>query len=107
MKYLIDYNTLEKKQLFPGIIASIAHSDNFTLTRVTLEKGAHLPEHSHPHLQWTHVLAGELEMVVGEENLLLKPGMTAAIPSNMPHSAYALSECIVIDVFNPTRDDLK
>jgi quercetin dioxygenase-like cupin family protein len=107
MKYLIDYNTLEKKVLFPGITASIAHADNFTLTRVTLEEGAHLPEHSHPHQQWTHVLSGELEMEVEGEILLLGPGMTATIPSNAKHSGYARTECIVIDVFNPTREDLK
>jgi quercetin dioxygenase-like cupin family protein len=41
----------------------------------------------------------------GEEKLLTS-GMTAFIPSNVPHGATAVTECRVIDCFLPVREDL-
>lgn len=107
MKYFIDHNKLPHKDLFPGIRASIVHSENITASRVSLEKDAVLPEHSHPHEQWTHIISGELELTVGDETKILNAGMTAAIPSDVPHSGKAISACEVIDIFNPPRNDLK
>ena len=107
MEYFIDHNALPKRELFPGISATIVHSEKITASRVSLAEGAILPEHSHPNEQWTHIISGELELTVGGETRALKPGMTAFIPSNVPHSGKTLRACEVIDIFNPSRTDLK
>jgi len=107
MEYFIDHNELPKRELFPGISATIVHSEQITASRVSLDKGAILPEHSHPNEQWTHIISGELELKVGGETRILTPGMTAFIPSNVPHSGKASVACEVIDIFNPARTDLK
>jgi quercetin dioxygenase-like cupin family protein len=106
-KYFSDHKDITIRQLFPGIQASILHTDQLTASLVSLDAGADLPEHSHPHEQLTHIIEGELEMTVGNETTILKPGMTATIPSNVAHSGRAVSDCKVIDIFNPPRTDLQ
>lgn len=107
MSYFINYNSLPEKSLFPGIEAKIAHSDVLTCTHVTLKAGAVLPEHQHLHEQWCHVIEGTLTMTINGETVEMTPGITAKIPSNTPHEAVAKTRCIVIDIFNPAREDLK
>jgi quercetin dioxygenase-like cupin family protein len=107
MNYFISFDDLPAKQLFPGIEARISHSDQVTLTRVTLEEGSALPEHHHVHEQWTTMLQGKLEMQIGGESKIMTPGMAVFIPSNTPHSARAITTCTVIDMFVPCREDFK
>jgi quercetin dioxygenase-like cupin family protein len=107
MSYIFDFNQLKAKELFPGINAKIAHSDKMTIMHVSIDKGAALPEHHHPQEQWTNIISGKLEMTINGKTTILEPGMVVELPSNMPHSARALTDCEVIDVFNPPRNDLR
>ena len=66
-----------------------------------------MPEHQHPHEQITHILSGELEMMIGGEKILFTAGSVHVIPSNTPHGAVAISDCKVIDAFSPARDDYR
>jgi len=36
---------------------------------------------------------------------LMKPGETAYIPGNVPHSGRTITACKLIDVFTPVRED--
>lgn len=101
----INFNSKKKLNIFEGISGSFAHSSQSTFGYVTLEKGVRAPEHNHIHEQWTHVLSGELEFTLGSEVMKLTSGMSAFIPSNVPHSAYAITECKVMDCFAPARED--
>lgn len=38
---------------------------------------------------------------------ILKPGEVLRIPPHLPHSAEALEDCIVVDLFSPPREDWK
>jgi quercetin dioxygenase-like cupin family protein len=55
----------------------------------------------------THILEGQLEMTIGGEKMLLTAGTVHVIPGNVPHSAYAVSNCRVLDAFSPVRDDYR
>ena len=46
-------------------------------------------------------------MNIGGENFSLTDGMYHVIHSNVPHSAIAIKDCKVIDVFGPVREDYK
>lgn len=94
-------------KLMDNIHGAIAHSDHLTVGYITLEAGAQLPEHAHIHEQWSHVVEGELEFILGEEKQVITKGMSVYIPSNIPHSAKALSRCVLIDTFLPVREDFK
>ena len=103
----INFNTQKKVQVWEGITGTISHSEQATYCHFTIENGAVLPEHQHVHEQWTHVLDGLLEFDIDGEKMLLTSGMTAFIPSNVPHSGRAFAECKVIDCFTPVREDFK
>jgi len=93
------------KTLVPGFMAQFIHSDSITLSIVKIEKGSKLPEHSHIHEQITYVIEGKLEFHLEHETLVLESGMLANIPPGSRHSALALEDCQVIDVFSPVRED--
>ena len=103
----IDYNSGKTLTIWDGIPGTIAHSDQATYCRFTIESGSVLPVHSHVHEQWCHVLEGELEFDIDGEKKLLTAGMAAFIPSWAPHSAVALTECKVLDCFTPVREDFR
>ncbi len=101
----INFNTRSKIKVWEGINGPVFHSKQATFGHFTLDKGIALPEHNHPHEQWSHVIEGQLEFTIDGETEILIPGMTAFIPSNLSHSAKALTLCKVIDCFLPVRED--
>jgi quercetin dioxygenase-like cupin family protein len=54
------------------------------------------------------LLDGELEMIIGDESKLLKPGDMYIVPGNIEHYATATDKgAKVIDIFAPVRDEFK
>jgi len=100
-------NDIPWKNLAPGIRGKYIHGTNTTFGYVVIEAGSILTAHHHMHEQITHIVSGALQMKIGEIDYLLTAGMIQVIPSNTPHSALAQSDCIVIDVFSPVRDDYR
>ncbi|MEA2584203.1 MAG: hypothetical protein QOF33_2288 [Thermomicrobiales bacterium] len=73
---------------------------------VTIEPHQTVPRHQHPHEQLGIMLEGALELTMGDEARLLRPGDAYTIPPNLPHSARTLDEgCVVLDIFTPVRED--
>lgn len=101
----IDFKTRKKVKIWDGINGHLYHSRQATFGHITLDKGSILPEHHHIHEQWTHVIEGELEFNINGEVKRITAGMAAFIPSDVPHSARAITECKVIDCFLPVRED--
>ncbi len=101
----IALGTIPDKEIFPGFIAKIIHTpgQNLTLVYVRVQAGTLLPEHAHPQEQVTNMLSGKLEITVAGEMQILEPGMVAAIPPDAVHSAKALTDCYILDVFHPMR----
>jgi len=101
----INFKTRKKVKLWEGVYGQLYHSEALTFAHVTLLQGAVVNEHSHIHEQWTHIIEGELLFNLNGEEKLLTAGMAAFMPSNVPHSATAVTECKVIDCFQPVRKD--
>lgn len=97
--------TLTELKLAEGIHARIVTADTMTIAHVRLAKGANLPEHKHVHEQVVNVIDGELELVVEGKPHRLTRGIVFVLPSNIPHAARAITDCYVIDVFHPVRED--
>ena len=98
---------IPEKEIFEGLRARFIHTENVTIGHVSIDMGATLPEHSHIHEQITYIVDGELEMIINGQTTILQAGMSAIIPSNIKHSAKAITNCKVIDTFNPVREDYK
>lgn len=107
MSVFIHLHDIPEREIIPGFFAKMIHTEGLTVAHFRILAGSILPEHHHVHEQVTNVISGELEMTIGGETHVCKAGQCAAIPSNMPHSARALTDCYVVDVFRPTRDDYR
>ena len=93
------------KELAPGLTGYYAHGKNLTLGYVEIKAGSDLPSHRHQHEQITYIIEGQLDMIIGGKSCSLTEGMYYVIPSNVLHGAVAVTDCKVIDVFNPVRED--
>lgn len=85
----------------------LAGGDNANFQGVTLEPGATVPEHDHPHEQLGLVVEGTLTLIVEGEEYDLGPGDTYRLTGGEPHAAANRGEDPVVayDVFSPPRDD--
>ena len=101
----IDFKSKRKVKIWEGIYGQVHHSNGMTHGHLTIGGGIDLPEHHHVHEQWSHLLEGEMEFIVGGEKKHMKPGDTAYIPSNVAHSGRTITDCKLIDVFMPVRED--
>jgi quercetin dioxygenase-like cupin family protein len=95
------------KALAQGITGHYLHGEQSTFGLVILAKGSSVPLHQHPQEQITYILEGQLQMVIDGKDYLLEPGMCHVIASNVWHSAVAVTDCKLIDVFSPVREDYK
>jgi quercetin dioxygenase-like cupin family protein len=107
MNHFIALNDLENKEVMKGITLDFFRTEHLTVAFTALKAGAEIPLHHHIHEAIDIVMDGELEMQVGETNGVLKPGVISNVPSNIPHKAQAITDCKVITVFYPLREDLK
>jgi quercetin dioxygenase-like cupin family protein len=98
---------IKERELIPGFHGRVIHSDRMTFVYWLIDEGAPLPEHSHPHEQVAHVFEGEIELTVDGVTRTLGPGTVTAIPSNALHSGKAITQCRILDVFSPVREDYR
>ncbi|MEM7106611.1 MAG: cupin domain-containing protein [Bacteroidota bacterium] len=97
---------LESKEVMPGFKGKFIHSEQMTHAYWDIEAGAELPEHYHVHEQVANILEGEFEFTVNGEVRICKAGDVVVLRSNIPHSGKALTDCKILDVFSPRREDL-
>ena len=96
---------LPQTPMTPQIRRRLVSGEKVMSVEFTLDKGAIIAEHKHPHEQITHIISGKIEFMVGGEKFLLEGGDVLHIPSNLPHSAVALEDTINIEIFSPPRED--
>jgi len=103
----LELDKVAPREPMAGFRGRFFHSATMTFVHWTIEPGAFLPEHAHPHEQVANALEGEFELTIAGETRVLRPGSVAVIPSNAPHSGRALTACRIIDVFHPIREDYR
>lgn len=106
-KTFVDLKDITEKEIIDGYHAKFVHSDSMTIANWRVEKGKAIPEHAHPHEQIACVIEGEFELCVNGETKQLKPGEFALIPSNIKHSGRAITDCKLMDIFHPVREEYK
>ncbi|MGD8778444.1 MAG: cupin domain-containing protein [Ignavibacteria bacterium] len=81
------------------------YDDNLMMVKVLFETGTVAAEHSHPHSQTTYVESGIFEVTIDGNTETLRAGDSFFVPSNKKHGVVNIEEGMLIDVFNPKRDD--
>ena len=77
------------------------------ISRVLLKKGCDIPTHAHENEQIAIVISGKARFGLGAEGsaarseLIVGPDEVLHLPSNVPHSCYAMEDTLILDVFSP------
>lgn len=81
--------------------------EKMMISRVLLRKGCDVPTHTHENEQFAIVLSGRLRFGLGapgtteHRQIDIGPGQVLHLPSNLPHSALAVEETLILDIFSP------
>ena len=105
-KALISDNDIDWEDLGAGVKRKImAYDDQLMLVKVEFEKGAIGTIHNHPHLQMSYVAKGSFEVTMGGDKKILNEGDVFFATSNVFHGVLCLEAGLLIDIFNPHRED--
>ena len=95
-------------EVLPGVSSRLIHCDeHIVVIETRLAPGAMVPRHSHESLQISFCVKGRMELVIGNEKVLMTPGSYRVIPPRVEHEARALEETVVVDVNSPLTEDRK
>lgn len=105
--YVSKDKDLELIEIFPGILGHFIHTESCTIADLRIKAGTELPAHSHPHEQTSTILEGEFQFFVDGEERHCITGDVAIIERNIEHSGVAITDCRILDVFHPVREDYR
>jgi quercetin dioxygenase-like cupin family protein len=102
----VNWATVPEERINDRITRKLVTGDKVMLCRWTMQAGAVVPAHRHPHEQVAHMISGSMRLRVGDRWLDCKAGDVVVIPGGTEHEASFPTPCEVIDVFSPPREDM-
>jgi len=84
---------------------ALAVGERALLTEFSLEEGAVIPVHKHPHEQIGYLKSGRIIFLTEGKEYPLGPGSSWAIPGETEHSVRVLEKAEVLEIFIPIRED--
>ena len=98
----------KEKPIAPGVVLKLVWGERIMLSHVTFQPNSTVSTHSHPNEQTGIVLEGEITLAIGNDTRLCKKGDAFTIPDHVEHSVVAGKKpAVVLDTFNPPREDYK
>ncbi len=99
-------DTADSRQLIEGIeLSTLVHGEKTLMGQFKIAKGSAIPAHSHPHEQTGIMISGKLRFIVDGEATDVETGDSWCLAGGVEHSAEALQDSIIIEVFSPVRED--
>ena len=104
----VSFSDLGAFRMAAGVTGQALFGEGAMLNLVSLEPGAAVPRHSHPHEQLGLVLRGSMTLMVAGEDHLLREMDGYTLPGGVEHQGTAGPEgALVLDVFRPVREDYR
>ena len=83
----------------------LAYSKDLMCVENTFEEGAVGALHHHPHTQITYVVSGEFDFTIEGETKTVRAGDTMLKLNGVEHGCVCKKAGILLDIFNPMRED--
>jgi quercetin dioxygenase-like cupin family protein len=99
------WNEMENEALTDLISRRYFSGQSMTLARFSLKKGSIVPAHSHENEQFSTVLSGATRFIMDGKEIIITAGETLVIKPFSVHSAEAIEDTDILDVFCPVRSD--
>src|SRR5260221_11927309 len=77
------------------------------ISQVRLQRGCDVPMHVHENEQFAMIMSGRLRFAIGGSDpreVVVSAGEVLHLPSNVPHSAHAEEDTLVLDIFSPPSE---
>jgi quercetin dioxygenase-like cupin family protein len=108
MSFCWPCGNLPTKSIAPGISAKVVWGDRMMLLMVTMEPGAVMPSHHHPHEQMGLLVEGSMELAISDEICPLSGKAMYLVPAMAMHASKAgPNGAVVIEAFSPPREEYK
>ena len=102
------FSNIDTKEIAPGFFSKLIHTETNTINFIEVKAGCSVPRHRHVHEQCAFVIDGKFEFIINDEApQVLDNGLFVVIPSNVWHSGTAVTDCKLIDIFSPVREDYR
>lgn len=102
-----DIDSVKPIELSPGYTARMIHTERMSFSFLDVKAGSVSAAHSHPQEQVAMLVEGEFELTIEGTAVRFGPGSLIVIPPNALHSGLAITDCKLMDVFTPVREDFK
>jgi quercetin dioxygenase-like cupin family protein len=95
-------------EMFQGLHRrTMGTTDEVMLCEFFVERGTEVTPHSHLNDQVGYLVYGQLDYTIGGERRLMQQGDSWAIPGGVLHSAVAVQNSLIVEVFSPPREDYR
>jgi quercetin dioxygenase-like cupin family protein len=101
------FSDIETKEIAPGFFSKLIHTETNTINFIEVKAGCSVPHHQHMNQQCAFAIEGQFELTVNSIPQILEPGLFAIIPPYAWHSGIAITDCKLVDIFSPPREDYK
>ena len=94
------------RQMLEGVqMKTLVHGEKTLMSEFRIAKGAAVPAHAHPHEQTGYMVSGKLRFDVEGDIFDVQAGDSWNIAGGKQHSATALEDTVVVEVFSPVREE--
>ena len=102
----VDDESVPWESVGAGVKRKIMTYDaNLMMVKVAFETGGVGAAHSHMHTQMSYVASGVFSIMIDKETRTIKTGDAFYVPPNVWHGAVCLEAGVLVDIFNPMRED--
>lgn len=101
----LSWSQIAQEQLNDKLSRKYISGEQITLAQLFLQKGCLVPEHQHLSEQVSLIVTGCLKFQLEGQEIIVRTNEMLQIPPNARHSAEALEDSLVYDVFSPIRRD--